>query len=246
MSSQAHPGTHSWRRLVRFSVRRLILIVLVIGAGLGWVVRSARIQREAATAIRRAGGGVTYRSQYLGGNLYDRGAKPWWCPRWLIDRLGIDYFDSVVQVVFANDTSSINDDVFPSIARLDRLEWLALDAKGITDAGLGELRNLTGLTRLSLATASVGDAGLAELRGLRWLETLDLAYTGVGDSGLAHLKGLSNLVYLRLERTKVTDAGLSSLRGWTALAQLDLTNTAVTDEGARGLQERIPSVKIIR
>jgi hypothetical protein len=167
--------TRSWWRRFRFSVRGLIVLVLVIGVWLSWAVRSARIQREAVAAIRRVGGGVTYNSQYLGGTSYDLGAKPWWCPRWLVKRVGIDYFDSVVQVVFANDTSRVTDDILPSISELDRLQWLALDARRITDAGLGELRNLTSLRRLSLATAAVGDSGSSHLRGLHRLEALDLA-----------------------------------------------------------------------
>jgi hypothetical protein len=39
---------------LRFSVRGLIVFVLVIGAGMGWLVRSARIQCEAVAAIEQA------------------------------------------------------------------------------------------------------------------------------------------------------------------------------------------------
>jgi hypothetical protein len=38
----AGPVSRPWRRFLRFSVRALIVLVLVVGAGLGWVVRSAR------------------------------------------------------------------------------------------------------------------------------------------------------------------------------------------------------------
>ena len=31
----------SWRRYLRFSVRGLIVLVLVVGAGMGWLVRGA-------------------------------------------------------------------------------------------------------------------------------------------------------------------------------------------------------------
>jgi hypothetical protein len=48
-----------WQRFLRFSVRGLIVVVLVIGVWLGWLVRSARIQREAVAAIRIAGGNVS-------------------------------------------------------------------------------------------------------------------------------------------------------------------------------------------
>jgi hypothetical protein len=65
-----------WRGFLRFSVRGLIVPVLVIGAGLGCVVRSARIQREAVAAIQRAGGSVTYGWEWNNGNTVPRG-KPW-------------------------------------------------------------------------------------------------------------------------------------------------------------------------
>ncbi len=47
------PVSRPWQRFLRFSVRGLIVLVLVIGAGLGWIVRSAQVQREAVAAIER-------------------------------------------------------------------------------------------------------------------------------------------------------------------------------------------------
>jgi hypothetical protein len=49
----------AWRRRLRISVRGLIVLVLIIGAELGWIVQGARIQREAVAAIRRDGGVVS-------------------------------------------------------------------------------------------------------------------------------------------------------------------------------------------
>ena len=49
----AVPVARPWRRFLRLSVRGLIVLVLVIGAGLGWLVRSAHIQRDAVAAITR-------------------------------------------------------------------------------------------------------------------------------------------------------------------------------------------------
>ena len=53
-------ASRPWRRLLRFSVRGLIVLVLSIGLGTGWLVRSARIQQEAVAAIQAAGGTVQY------------------------------------------------------------------------------------------------------------------------------------------------------------------------------------------
>ena len=45
MNDQARPVSRPWRRFLRFSVRGMIVLALVIGGCLGWVARSARIQR---------------------------------------------------------------------------------------------------------------------------------------------------------------------------------------------------------
>ena len=84
------------RRWLRLSVRGLIVLVSVIGCWLGWVVRSARIRRNAIAAIYKGGGHIYYNweTDYIG-NMSE--AKPWW-PKWLDSLLGPDYFGHVAQV----------------------------------------------------------------------------------------------------------------------------------------------------
>jgi hypothetical protein len=55
-----HPAPHNWRRYLRFSVRGLIVFVIVVGAALGWVVHQAHLQRDAVEAIRMAASAVKY------------------------------------------------------------------------------------------------------------------------------------------------------------------------------------------
>ena len=38
MTDQAKPVSRPWRRFLRLSVRGLIVLVLLIGAGFGWLV----------------------------------------------------------------------------------------------------------------------------------------------------------------------------------------------------------------
>ena len=87
------------RRFLRFSVRGLIVLVMVIGGWLGWIVRAARIQREAVAAIRNAGGHVHYDSGWTE-NTTGRPRMPS-APDWLLDSLGFDYFAHVDGVAFA-------------------------------------------------------------------------------------------------------------------------------------------------
>src|SRR6516165_8790615 len=91
MSGEPNRSPRSWRRFLRFGVRGLIVLVLVIGAGLGWIVRQAHIQRDAVAAIKHAGGSVKYDWEYVSkGNP--------WAPRWLVDWLGVDFFGHVTEV----------------------------------------------------------------------------------------------------------------------------------------------------
>ena len=48
------------RSRIRLSARGLTILVLVLGAGLAWVIRPARMQRDVVKAIQRLGGNVTY------------------------------------------------------------------------------------------------------------------------------------------------------------------------------------------
>jgi hypothetical protein len=66
----------AWRPHLRFSVRGLIIVVLIFGGWLGWTVRSARMQREAVAAIREVGGTVHYDWEWQHGKFIP-GGKPW-------------------------------------------------------------------------------------------------------------------------------------------------------------------------
>ncbi len=114
----AGPVPASWLRYLRVSVRGLIVLVLVIGAGMGWLVRSARIQREAVAAIRNAGHHVVYNWEWSD----EKGVPPagLWMPRWFVDHIGVDYFGHVASVWFnptvaANDVALAQAERFPGL-----------------------------------------------------------------------------------------------------------------------------------
>jgi hypothetical protein len=128
METQAH---RSWRRYVRFSVRGLIVLVLVIGVLLGWIVRRAGVQRDAVAAIRNASGSVRYDWQYKDGEPTE--GKPGG-PTWLVDRLGPDYFDTITTVLSGPSTS---DAELARIGQLDQLELLNLSGATAVRYGNG-------------------------------------------------------------------------------------------------------------
>jgi hypothetical protein len=73
---------------MRFSLRGLLVLVLLIGGGLGWL-RSVRDQRDAVAAIQKARGRVSYDWQWNDGGSTPNGEPLW--PRWLVNRVGVDF-----------------------------------------------------------------------------------------------------------------------------------------------------------
>lgn len=179
------------RRWFRFSLKTLMLVVVLLSLPLGWfamkMVRAER-QRQAVEAIEEAGGVVFYEYHYKGGAL-TVGAKPSG-PAWLRQLVGEDFFWEAVNVDFFTKGY---------VARAD-------------DMVLEDVKGLTGLKGLVLSCAPVTDAGLEQLKGLTALESLSLGRTQVTDSGLENLKEMTNLESLDLTDTQVTAEGIERLQ----------------------------------
>ena len=257
MPAQSMPEYRPWRRYLRFSLRGLIVIVLVIGAGLGWVVRNARIQRDAVAAIQRGTTAfVRYDWEWKDGEEITGGAP--WGPNWLVDRLGVDYFGHVTSVTRWDSADS--DMPFVQIGQLSRLEDLCvfgirvedglvhlkgstslkvldLSFTDVTDAGLVHLKGLSSLRDLNLSKCKITGAGLVHLSKLKGLQFLDLGGSRVTDDGFVHVAKLTHLRQLVLSQTKITDDGLAHLKGLTSLQHLFLAETEVTDSGLEHLKE---------
>ena len=108
MPDQAKPVTLPRRRLLRLSVRGLIVLVLVIGGSLGCHCAQPRVQRDAVAAIRHAGGEVYYNDD-----------THHWAPKWLLDWLGVDFFNHVQIVMISGDWSDAG---MEHVGRLRALE----------------------------------------------------------------------------------------------------------------------------
>jgi hypothetical protein len=181
----ATPITKGWRRILRLSLRSLVAVVMIIGGWLGWIVRDARIQNEAVAEIRRLQGTVRYDWERKDGRSVANG-RPWG-PKWLVERLNIDYFGHVTQV---------------------RL----VASHQLSDADLVRISHLKKLEELDLHRSPVTDQGLVHLEGMTELQSLVLFHTGISDAGLEHLKGLTRLKTLSIENTNVSDAGVRELQ----------------------------------
>lgn len=166
------PAVQHSRRYLTVKVRSLLVVVSITGAWMGYVVRQARVQRDAVAAINRAGGRVCYASELnsrLGGNTL----SGW---RSLIGSfVGIDYVDHVASV-----------DLHPNGAKAD------------CQQAFDRLVDLKQIRIVNLMGPSVHDDVLAQLSTAKSLEILLLQFTGVTDGGLVHLGKLANLRSLNI------------------------------------------------
>ena len=172
------------RRWLQFSLRTLLVLMLVFGCGFGWFaheVQQARAQREAVKAIEELGG-MVYCEPASGGMIRNRSG------------LGREVAGG--RLVWGRSgyrETQVTDAGLVHLRGLTQLRLLYLNNTQVTDAGLAHLRGLTQLQELDLASTQVTDAGLEHLRGLTQLEWLNLDSTQVTDAGLEHLRGLTQL-----------------------------------------------------
>jgi len=256
MPDEAKPRTRAWRRLLRVSTRRSIIVVLVIAVGLSWPARRAHFQRDLVTSIRIAGGSVKYDWEWSDGKSVP-GAKPP-APQQVVELLGVDLFGQVKAVElfpsgpYVRDATATDrknfDSALRSVAHLPGVQHVNLLASRVSDADLTNLNGLTELTHLDLNWTEVTDAGLEQLNGVPNLKRLFLHRAPITDAGLAQLKKFPKLERLYLGFTRITDDGLTELERLKCLSHLDLTGTAVTDRGLLHVARlnRLNSLKLSR
>ena len=179
------------RRWLRFSLRALLLLMLVVGATIGWTLHKVREQGAALAALLNGRCAIAYRdgADPESPNALER------CRRWLGEEHWID-----VEVLILVHPEA-DDAVLAHVRGLPRLRYLILDGSAVSDAGLVNLRFLPMLAELHLDHTRVTDAGLANLRFVPMLTELNLANTQVTDAGLVHLRGCSQLQGLDLSGT---------------------------------------------
>ncbi len=198
----------------RFSLRTLLVFVLVIGVVLGWFgmqLERARRQREVAAPIRQLGGEVEF-------------TVPWYT--WM----------------YSANAGRIRAICFRPEGSIDDPDYKFTDAhlKRFSE----EREKSSDVRSVWLECTRVTDVGLEHLTTLANLELLSLQNTDVTDGGLKHLASLTKLRGLDLSETQVTDAGLENLTSLTNLEYLNVFCTQVTYEGAKNLRQALPSCEI--
>ena len=188
------PAPKRRRRWYQFSLRTLMLFMVVCAVGFGWLGKKldeTRREQVVVAEIEKSGGWVRY---------HEMKGPPW-----------ISRHFRKVRSVGLSDTQ-VTDTGLAQVGELTSLKGVSLGGTQVTDAGLVHLKGLIKLEWLDLNGTQITDDGLVHLKTLSGLKALGLARTRVTDAGLLHLKELAKLGSLELGVTQVTDEGVQKLR----------------------------------
>jgi hypothetical protein len=141
----------------QYSLRTLLVLVVVLGCVCGWLASKiirAREQREAVKAIEELGGRVDWKPA-SGGMIRTAAA-------WVGKLMGGDWSVDVAAVYLTG--TPVTDAGLEHLRGLTQLTGLNLSSTRVTDAGLERLRGLMQLTGLELRSTQVSDAGVNALK----------------------------------------------------------------------------------
>jgi hypothetical protein len=231
------PSPRDWRELLRMFLRSMMILVLIIGSGLGWVIHRASVQRDAVAAIRRAGGLAHYDWELHYGrydpkhvlwqvSIVEPARRPPW-PPWIVALLGID---ALTEVKMAHIGRTNPDGVMTSVGELRSLEELTFDEDSpLTDAGMVHLRGLTELKVLMLPKGKITGEALANLEGLTRLRSLSIPRISLESADLSPLRRLTELEDLIMAGSRGARCDLGPIRDLEQLQILSLTGIVIKD-----------------
>jgi hypothetical protein len=133
------------RRWYQFSLRALLVLVLLVSVGMSWFaakLEKARRQKEAVQAIGKLGGFVIYEGNRLPTGEVPHGAPrvqaPW--PSWLETVLGQDFFWDAERVYWYGNCPELTDTVLGYLRDLPGLRLVCLEDTQVTPEGVKKLR----------------------------------------------------------------------------------------------------------
>jgi hypothetical protein len=231
-------------RWLRFSLRMMLLAVTVFCVWLGFKVNAARRQKEALTAVLKAGGLVSYDYQLItranGDTVIDADAVPT-VPVWLRSLFGDDFFRRPTRLLM-NDCV-IEESDFSQLGNLDTLRSLTLNnvkvvarkdglSRTIQNSNLVALEKLTKLETLRLQNVEIEGSGLepvANLRNLHSLHLINCHFYPSAEPAVEQICKMTNLQSLGLDGCGIGDTAIERLRALPTLEVLSLNDTDISD-----------------
>ena len=214
MTEEVVPPTAQRRRLWRFSITSMLVLVTAAGAFLGWlrfeIVRIHREERVLQTLPTVIGDGQV--NTYYG-HRFKGDETPYMLPfvpadsHRIEELFGIDPFRTVKRLTIyaVGNTFSYrrNDD--------GSFNVVATYVSGLKDQDAALLQQLEHLEFLALEGSPIGNEGLAQLTPLQSIRHLNVAGSKVTKDGIRHIVKFTAIRELNLSNTEITDASLELL-----------------------------------
>ena len=198
---------------LRFTLRLLLAAMAALCIALGWWTQRARRQARIVAGIVKTYGTVTYDFEpQLTPKMYRRRSP---LPAWLVERLGEDFFHSVVRAHVRGEVD------LAQVSELTAITDLTIWKEDLTDETLLPIARLRGLKRLVIQsdkhqglpgdypdTTRITDGSLAGIAALPKLEEVYLDGTHFTAAGISELARSNSLrkVYVRCCDESVTAA----------------------------------------
>lgn len=205
------------RRWLRFSLRAILILTVVVAVPLGWKVNHVSAERGAVAEIQQAGGHVKRRPfSWLPFSLYSYASNDW-----------VSYVEVVILcegdkhplLYYAND-GTFADRHLAAVARLPMANQVYIWSDHITDAGMNHLANAPKVLQLQLrgrqsllaegveSRSKITAAGIAHLARMPELRALSV---GPSEAPLASFACLTSLNILDVSLPSVSAEDLESL-----------------------------------
>ena len=247
ISCEATPSTAAHRRVLRYSVRALLLAMTIMAGGFTWVAILIRERHNEDRAIQfisskletspNLGFGSPFGDDDGFGDTFYQGT-----PDWLTRALGVDLLRALtgVQCYAPGNKFSYRNDTNGRL-QIDR-DYNS----GLTDSDLETLAQLHHLRHLHLEAHPVTDSGALHLASLSELRVLNLGNTAISNEAIKVLSHLRRLRELNVSRTDVTDECLVFLAKCPTLQKLDVTMTNVSQVAIETFQGNSPNCEVKR
>jgi hypothetical protein len=210
------------------SVRNLMLLVLLIGGGLGWLLQKPMAQARAIRAIRDQGGSAVKSRGCFFWLEDDRNRLTVWLEA-MKRRIGYEFFMTVREVTLR---SNVHEALLEKIACLDEISELSFyDCNQISANEMKIVGQIATLEEIAFMGGKIESGSLAGLVKLPKLDRLVIDGLDLSDEDLAPLAQMSGLkaLYIR-DCPRLTDESLRCLRSLNNLQELTIENCGFTSQ----------------
>jgi hypothetical protein len=209
------PASTRKRRWFRYSLRTLLVVVLLVSGLLGCLRRSIEATRRERAALIGMGCddlevGYDNSENAPHDNRFELSRWRWPSWAWARRLLGDDFPRHVIVLHFWRATGC--DRGLRYVGAFRELQVLDLANVQVSDRDTPPIAELKELRALYLHDTNISNESLVHLHDLRHLRVLNLNGTGVDDDGMKHLEHLSSLNRLTVKQTAVTRTRVEELR----------------------------------